>query len=58
MVPLRYGGVKISMRISKLLCGFPPNVATRPSGRSSADEWYTRGTVCFATAVHTPVAGS
>ena len=36
----------------------PPNVATRPSGSSSADEWYTRGTVGVAALDHVSVLGS
>src|ERR1700710_2212060 len=53
----RYGGEKISTRISKPSTGLPPNVATRPSGSNSADEWYTRGTVGLSTLVHVEVLG-
>jgi hypothetical protein len=36
----------------------PPAVSTRPSGRSSAVEWYWRGWRAAAIVFHCPVAGS
>src|SRR3954452_13686792 len=54
----RYGGVNVSTRSSKWSSGLPPNVATRPSGRSRADEWYTRGTDGSFTSVQVDVLGS
>ena len=46
-----------SMRISNELLGLPPKVATRPSGSSTAEEWYTRATLGAATFVHVLVVG-
>ena len=36
----------------------PPDESTRPSGSSTAVEWYWRVTACAASVVHWPVAGS
>src|SRR5688500_15340656 len=56
----RYGGEKVSADAKSVAPAVrpPPAISTRPSGSSSAVDWYPRGSRVGAAARHVSLAGS
>src|SRR5688500_5340004 len=56
----RYGGEKVSADAKSVAPAVrpPPAISTRPSGSSSAVDWYPRGSRAGAAGRHVSVAGS